>query len=356
MRFAALLFAFVLAAPAQTVRWISLPNKDLPVHGLPWCEENEGRLWRLPVRLKGTFRKAVWNLAQSPSGGRIRFKSDSNFLGIRLEYPSEPNMKNMHSFGQTGVDLYVDGVFHSTAIAANDSRPGKIQEHVFFRLKDELRRMREITLYLPLYMPVEVHAIGLETDARLEAPKPFAVLKPVVYYGTSITQGGCASRPGMAYPAILGRILNIDYVNLGFSGNGKGEKEVARAVASINAACYVVDFSQNNRTARDLERVYAPFLREIRERHPSTPILAITPISASRENWGKSELEGMRDVIRSVVAARVASGDTHTEVVEGTSLLGPKRLDGLVDGTHPNDLGFQWMAEGLAPHLRMTLK
>jgi lysophospholipase L1-like esterase len=315
--------------------------------GLPWYAENGGELFRLPAKLKDTYRQPVWELAQSPSGGRIRFRTNTSILAIRLEYPEPPSMKNMHAFGQTGVDLYADGVYRGTATADRDAKPGKTSEYTYF--KDQPRIDREITLYLPLYMPVKVLGIGLDAEAHVQPAKPFAVSEPVVFYGTSITQGGCASRPGMSYQAILGRMLNLDFVNLGFSGNGKGEPELARAVASINASCFVLDFAQNNPTVDSLTQVYAPFLEIIRSTHPETPVLLITPIYAAHESWSRdARLEDMRELIRQVAAKRIAAGDRHLEIIEGTDLLGPSRGDGLVDGTHPNDLGFQWMAEGLA--------
>jgi lysophospholipase L1-like esterase len=196
----------------------------------------------------------------------------------------------------------------------------------------------------------------VDVDAKVSKAGSFAVSKPVVFYGTSITQGGCASRSGLSYQAILGRTLNVDFVNLGFSGNGKGEPDVARAVASIDASAFVLDFAQNNPTVESLKEVYAPFLEAVREKHPDTPILVVTPIFAAKENQGPdARLEGMRALIRKAASARIAGGDTHLQIVEGTDLLGPTRGDGLVDGVHPNDLGFQWMAEGLAPRLKKLL-
>ena len=343
-----------LIAADAPLRWISLPHSQFEVDGLPWYAENGGELYRLPSKLKDTYRPEVWGLAQSPSGGRIRFRTNSAVLAIRLEYPLPPNMKNMHAFGQTGVDLYADGVYRSTAIADPESKPGKTTEYTYF--KDQPRRDREITLYLPLYMPVKVLGIGLDAEAEIRPAKPFAAPQPVVFYGTSITQGGCASRPGMSYQAILGRLLNLDFVNLGFSGNGKGEPELARAVAAINASFYVLDFAQNNPNVDSLTQVYAPFLDTLRSAHPDTPVLVITPIYASHESWSRDpRLEGMRELIRSVAAKRIAAGDQHLEIVEGTDLLGPSGGDGLVDGTHPNDLGFQWMAEGLAGRVAKML-
>jgi lysophospholipase L1-like esterase len=346
-----------LAAREPALRWIELPNQQFEVNGLPWYKENHFELIRLPVARKEIFRQPVWDLAQDPSGGRIRFSTDSPAIGIRLEYPERPGMRNMHWFGQAGVDLYADGVYRGTAIPGNDAAPGKTAEHIFFSYADQVPTERDITIYLPLYLPVKVLAVGLDKDAHIRPAKAFARSKPVVFYGTSITQGGCASRPGMSYQAILGRMLNLDFVNLGFSGNGMGEPELARAVASIDAASYVVDFAQNNPSVESLREAYGPFLQTLRAGHPGTPILTITPIYAAHEARpaGDPRLEGMREVIRKAAADRIAAGDLHLEIVEGADLLGPNHGDGLVDGTHPNDLGFQWMAEGLANRLRKLL-
>jgi lysophospholipase L1-like esterase len=343
-----------LFAEQEALRWVQLPNPHMEIDGLPWYGENGGELFRLPVKLKDTYRPPVWELAQSPSGGRIRFRTNSTALAIRLDYPEPPGMKNMHAFGQTGVDLYADGAYRGTAIADRDAKAGKTQEHTYF--KSQPRIDREITLYLPLYMSVKVLGIGLDPDARIQAARPFALKGPIVFYGTSITQGGCASRSGMSYQAILGRMLNVDFVNLGFSGNGLGEPELALAVAGIDASCFVMDFAQNNPTVESLAQAYAPFLETIRGRHPKAPILVITPIYSSRESWARdARLESMRELIRQVAARRIAAGDLHLEIVEGTDLLGPSGGDGLVDGTHPNDLGFQWMANGLAGRIAKIL-
>jgi hypothetical protein len=170
---------FLVLAEQAPLRWIPLNSQPVEVDGLPWYSENSGELFRLPAKLKDTYRKPVWDLARSPSGGRIRFRTNSAALAIRLEYPEPPGMKNMHAFGQTGVDLYADGVYRGTAAADRDARPGKTQEHTYF--KDQPRIGREITLYLPLYMPVKVLGIGLDPDARMERAKPFALSRPIVF-------------------------------------------------------------------------------------------------------------------------------------------------------------------------------
>ena len=336
---------------AAVLSWISPNDPRFEIRGLPWLTENKGELIRLPYRLKAELPPAVWNLGESPSGARIRFRSNSARLAIKLAYPSAPNMTNMHAFGQTGVDLYINGSYHSTAIAPKDATYDKPVEHVFFENLD--RQDRELTLYLPLYKPVKVLGISVDSDAKITRSPAFANDRPVVFYGTSITQGGCASRPGMSYQAILSRKLNLDFVNLGFSGNGKGEPAVAKMVAEIDASAFVLDFSQNNPNVESLREVYEPFLTTIRTKHPTTPIIAITAITASRES---ERLAQMRQHIRDVVNRKISAGDRHLTLVEGPSLLGSNRLDGLVDGVHPNDLGFQWMADGLAPILAKVLE
>jgi lysophospholipase L1-like esterase len=355
LRATSLLFATALLASAQdaTVHWMPVNSPKIEIAGLPWFQENHGAFWRLPARGQETFPKAVWDLAQQPAGGRIRFRTNSSTAVLRLEWPHPADMRNMHTFGQSGVDLYIGDVYRDTAVPDKAAAPGKVYEKIYF--KNQPRVMRDITIYLSLYSPVKVLEIGLDQDAAVEAAKPFAVAAPVVYYGTSITQGGCASRPGMSYQAILGRKLNLDQVNLGFSGSGKGEAAVAQAVAEIRASAFVLDFSQNNTTVESLAQVYDPFIGAVREKHPDTPIVAITPIYSAGEAGGSQKNEQMRALIRKVVSQRIGAGDTHLQLVEGTDLLGPSRADGLVDGTHPNDLGFQWMAEGLVERMRKVL-
>src|SRR5882672_643206 len=143
----------VVRAEEPPLRWLPLPNPQMEVDGLPWYSENGGELFRLPVKLKDTYRKPVWDLAQSPSGGRIRFRTNSSTLAIRLEYPEPPGMSNMHAFGQTGVDLYADGVYRGTPIGGREAKARTTKEHVYFKQQPDAQR--EITLYLPLYMGVK---------------------------------------------------------------------------------------------------------------------------------------------------------------------------------------------------------
>lgn len=336
----------------MSVQWIPFPDARTPVFGLPFFTETTPDLLRLPKRAEGVVRDPVWGLAQQTSGGRIRFATDSSQLAIRVNYPNYGHMQNMCMFGKAGVDGCIDGQFWSIASPREE---GPL-EHTFYA--NMPRGLRQVCLYLPLYQAIAVEAIGIDDDARIEPPAPFAAEKPVVYYGSSITQGGCSSRPGLSYQAILSRTLNLDFVNLGFSGNGKGEPEVAKFMAEIDASCFVLDFAQNVATAAELGEVYLPFIETVRAAHPATPMICVTPIWADSEfisQGAVEKLEGQRDVVRAAVAQRLAAGDRHIRCVEGPEILGPDLSYGFVDGVHPNDLGFMSMAEGLTPVLKETL-
>ena len=334
--------------------WIAFPDTRIAVDGLPWFSENSPHLWRLPARMKNVVRAPVWDLARHASGCRLRFRSDTTELGLRVRYPeSDAPYPNMSAIGQKGIDVYLDGLYACSFAPAAVSEPqaGADEEMHVEGLESD---SREISIYLPNYSSVEIVAVGLADDADISDPEPYAAALPVVYYGSSITQGGCASRPGMSYQAILGRLLAVDFVNLGFSGNGMGEPELAEAMAEIEASCYVLDFAVNLPSPEEVEKVYGPFLQILRDRRPEVPVICVTPIYLAGESWSgkaREKLGRMRDVIRKAVAERVHQGDTAVRLIEGYSLLGPDVADGFVDGVHPNDVGFIAMAEGLTPHV-----
>ncbi len=329
---------------------LTFPDDRLVLNGLWWFAETAPRLRRLPGRLEGLVTKDVWKLSQDPSGARIRLATNTTTLTLKVAYGQLGSMKNMCRIGQMGIDLYVDGDFWKPVW------PEETGQSQFTLFSDLASQRREVTLYLPLYHPVAIEAIGIDEDATIWEPNSFAVAKPVAFYGSSITQGGCASHAGMSYQAILGRMLNIDYINLGFSGAGRGEPVMARAFAEIDASLFVVDFAQNCETVEELRQNYAPFLDTIRQAHPDTPVVCITPIFSNYELFEDDhKCPTMRQVIREAVAARKQAGDINITIVEGMSLLSGADSDCFVDGIHPNDLGFQRIAERLAPAVRGVL-
>ncbi len=339
------------AAEATARQQIKFPDERIGVSGLPWFEQDKPVLRRLPARSKDAFRPAVWALAQHPSGGRLRFRTDSLTIGIVAKNPDTTTMPHMTSIGQSGFDLYVGEDYLGSAAPDKDGRI--VKEWTV----GKTNALRDITIYLPLYKGVAVEEITLDPKAKLESPKPFAVKKPVVYYGSSITQGGCASNPGMSFPAILGRWTDSDFVNLGFSGNGLGDTPVAVVMAEIEPACYVLDYWANP-TASQFQATLPGFVDVLRKKHPKVPIIIPGPFynvgEALEMGFAKEQIE-KRKVARDFVEQRQKAGDIFIAYVDGFDLLWKDQAGGLVDGRHCNSLGFYFIARGMEPHLRRAL-
>lgn len=202
--------------------------------------------------------------------------------------------------------------------------------------------------------------IGVDEDATIGAPAEYASDKKVVLYGTSITQGGCATRPGMAYPNLLSRYLPYEFINLGFSGNGKGEPEVARTIAGIaNPAMFVLDYEANVGTAEQMAETVPAFIRILRERHPEVPILVVSKIRNAGDRFYEERLQMLRDrrnVQQSIVERLRKEGDANVHFLDGGTLLGEEDAEECtVDGVHPTDLGFLRMAQCLTPVIRKLI-
>jgi len=331
---------------------IPFPDERLAVFGLPWFGEDKPALRRLPLRLKDRFRPPVWDLAQDPSGGRIRFRTDSTTVGLVAENPQFSNMHHMASVGENGFDLYVDREYVGSAWPDNSGRIAKE-----WRVGGE-RRMRDITLYLPLYKGVTVQELSLDPDAHLEPGRLYAVTKPIVYYGSSITQGGCASNPGGSCQALLERRLKADFVNLGFSGNGLGEPALAEAICELDPSCIVLDF-WGNPSAEQYAAALPVFVDILRRKWSRMPILVTSPFYFPAEQSGGEvarEQSAKRLTARELVEKRRKGGDRRIWFVDGLKMLNREQTAGLVDGVHCNSLGFYFNALGLEPFLRKALK
>lgn len=343
---------------ASGLRLFSPMEPPFQIAGFAWFGE-ERRYRRLPLQPRLPIPAPVDALANHTAGGQIRFRTNSRKLSIRVKLQAISAMDHMPATGQCGFDCYLDEdgkpMFHGTA---RYDQKQKEYESVLFELAE--RKPRNVTLYFPLYQGVEEVALLLEADVAVEAPAPFAGRGKVVVYGSSITQGGCAARPGMAYPSIIGRRLPYEFINLGFSGNGRGEPEMAELIADIpDPACLVLDYEANCPSVEHVQRTLPAFIDIYRERHPHVPILVVSKIRYAKELFNEQMLATrleMKRVEQETVERRRGMGDRNIHFFDGSVLLDANFEECTVDGVHPTDLGFMRMADGLTPVLSNLLQ
>lgn len=324
----------------------------LELEGKGWSETAH-RYDRLPARAKGVVREPVWNLSLNSAGLCLRFVTDSPAVAADWKLRSTNlAMDHMPATGVSGLDLYVrrGRAWHWLGVG----RP-TAQTNRTFLVNDMPRARREYVLYLPLYNGIDSLLIGLTAGAKLRnAPaRARRAARPICFYGTSITNGGCASRPGMAYPAILGRRLNRSIVNLGFSGNGLMEPEMAALLAELDPSVYVLDPLPNLQPAQVAERI-AHAVRTLRAARPKTPIVLVESITYQDGflvESRRARYTGSNKALRELHRRLVAEGITGLHYAKGEGLLGPDG-EATVDGTHPTDVGFLRIADLLEPVLK----
>lgn len=317
----------------------------LPIEGKGWTD-TASYYDRLPASAKDNVPAAVWGLGHNSAGICVRFTTDATSIQVRWTLLSNSlAMPHMPATGVSGVDLYGKDEAGKWRFRGN-GRPTEISNNATFYVTAGSDNL----LYLPLYNGVKSVEIGIPKDKTLAAPKPSLRerCKPMVFYGTSITQGGCASRPGLATPAIVGRELDVPVINLGFSGSGKMEPEMANLLDTLDPSIYVLDCLWNMDAAMVTERV-EPFVRQLRKSHPATPILlvedsnfrTITPTDKGR-------------ILCAVYDKLTKEGMTNLHFLSNAEMLGDD-FEGTVDGCHPNDLGMMRQATVFIRSLRPIL-
>ncbi|MBN1345341.1 MAG: SGNH/GDSL hydrolase family protein [Phycisphaerae bacterium] len=336
-------------------RWYDAKLFDF--EGKGWADTAEF-YHRLPGRAKGVVRDPVWGLSTNTAGLCVRFVTDADKIAARWTVTRKSlAMDHMPATGVSGVDLYVR--YEGSWRWIGNGRPKSSPTNTATLADGIPRGVHEYLLYLPLYNGVQSLEIGLPLEAKLAKapPRPGDRAKPIVYYGTSIAQGGCASRPGMAHPAILGRRLDWHVINLGFSGNGQMEMALCKLMAEIDAAMYVLDCVPNLNAEKVTERT-EPFVLALRKARPEAPIVLVENIEyqagaflpARREAY-----ESKNKALREAYERLLAKGVKGLYYIPGKPLLGTDG-EATVDGTHCSDLGFQRYADGMEPVLRKILE
>lgn len=303
-----------------------------------FCRIDPAALPRIPSE---GVRRLVWNTA----GGRVRFRVPGGRFFVRMMLRFGNDMSHMPRSGSGGLDVYCGSGFGRTFCAALrpvTGEPELVAGEIRLPAGEE-----EALLHLPLYDGLEWLELGFPEGVAPQRPAPYRVEKPVVFYGSSITQGGCASRPGNSYLAMISRMLDCNFHSLGFSGNAKGELEVAEYIAGMQMSAFVYDYDHNAPDAEWLARTHLPFLQKILAAQPELPVVLVS--KPDFDNGSRAENSARRDVIlRSFLWAR--ENGYRAEFVDGASLFsGPLSGDCTVDRCHPNDLGFSRMAAGIAP-------
>jgi len=336
----------------EKISWHDVRETDLEGRAFPDAAR-KSYFDRLPAEADGKVTAAVWGLSRDSAGQMFRFRTDATtiYAHYRVTKP-QLAMPHMPATGVSGLDLYArdkDGKWRWVQVARPTAQEMKV------RLAENLDPgEREYALYLPLYNGVEFLNVGVTDGRKFEGLKPRA--KPVVFYGTSITHGACASRPGMVHTAILGRRFDVPVVNLGFSGNGRMDKEVGDFLVRIDAAAYVIDCLPNM-DAKEVMEKCGPLVKQLRAARPDTPIVLVE----DRRNTDSWIIAGRRKhhddnhaALKAAYEQLVKEGVKGLSYVPGDHLYGDD-ADGATDGSHASDLGFYRQADVFEPFLKAAL-
>jgi predicted DNA binding CopG/RHH family protein len=324
-------------------------NGKFTISGADHYSEKAKCLVRIPEDVLENIKneagnKGVYNLAHCPAGVRIRFKTNSPYIAIK-------SVCNSAASGYFSFDLYErkgDAFTHIKNLAGQ----GNVSNfESFVNVGDE--SLKEFEIQLPILTCVNDVYIGLKEGSVIESPSDYYYKKPIVFYGSSITHGASSSRPGNAYTAIISRRLCAEYINLGFSGNAKGEVAMAEHIASLDMTAFVLDYDHNAPTTEHLANTHERFFRIVREKNPTLPIVMV-----SRPNTLYNLLVDAerREVIFKTYLNAKASGDENVYFVDGSSFLLSDTADTqIIDQCHPSDAGFLRMAEGIGAVLKAVI-
>jgi len=346
---------FKASTGKQSLQWIDAFDRRLALRGFAWAAENQKHknFRRLPDRMVAGLSEAVQSLSHQPSSGFLSFFATTSDLSVRMTVEDTAQMNHMPATGMAGAELYFrDG---SVWVPAGTAIPSQT-EVSFTRalIENGPKVRREYRLYLPLYKKLESLALGFSSGAKVSAVPAPKGSKPIFFYGTSITQGGCASTAGSDFVSTAGRLLDTEVINFGFSGSGRGEPEVARLIRKVDAEMFILDF-QANAVVETLDKVLPEFIRLLREKHPTTPLVLVGNPGYDQRLRGaeaRDRIDRKRDIGMTVYLEKKAGGDRAIHFIDGYGLL-PGGLSGAtVDGVHPTSHGFAIMAERLAPQLR----
>lgn len=329
------------------------------MEGLNFCDVLEtaavleglpgGAYCRIPEDWRSEMTPNVQRLAFHTSGGVIRFLTDSPRIGLRVHLTSGEDMPHMPRTGSSGTDIYLGSGTERRYV--NTLKP-LFNDDYYEGATLLPGGVTEVTIYLPLYNGVRRLEIGVEPGASVQSPGPHICAAPIVFYGSSITQGGCACRTSTDYPAVVCRRLDAGLINLGFSGSALGELPLAEFIASLEMGCLVYDYDNNAPDSEHLRKTHLPFIQSFLERRPEVPVVFLSKTNFNSEDPDDS-------VRRRIVYASFRWAEDNgyrAAFVDGSTLFGKDTELCTVDSLHPNDLGFYFMGKAVTDTVRRLLE
>ncbi len=322
-------------ASKADIRFYNVEESPFKVYGV--FKEN-GVFRRIPEDVAKKVSDGVYALHTNTAGGRVRFRTDSPYVAIRVKMNCIGKMPHFALAGSAGFDLYADNVYVNTYVPPYDVSDG-------YEDCIDLGEggMRDITINMPLYSNVKEIYIGLKKEAKTDTPLPYSIEKPIVFYGSSITQGGCASRPGTSYESAVSRYFDCNYINLGFSGNARAEDAMIDYVKNLDMSVFVLDYDHNSPNEDHLRATHEKMFRAVRESNPSLPIIIMSRPKHLLNEWETERLE----IITQTYINAVARGDKNVYLLTNKDLTALCGNEGTVDNCHPTDFGFASMAQAV---------
>lgn len=318
------------------------------VYGAPLFYRT-GKMWRLPDELTNQLPKEFidWNLAHRCPGARLCFRTDSPVVSIRILFRSISVDIGMSLYAAQSGNVFVgerQKAVYKGLVMPRDGYNRPEASGTFHKSSE----MEDVTVYLPRNEEITDVFIQLEDGATVETPTPYTHAVPILFYGSSITEGGCCSMPATAYNALVCRWLDADYINMGFSGSAKGEIIMADYLNSLEKSVFVMDYDHNAPNAAHLRETHAPFFRRIRQHSPHLPVIFMTKPNFDYDQDSRER----RQIIFDTYQAALDAGDNNVYFLDGETFFGEEdRFACSNDCLHPNDLGMYRMAKKLYPVL-----
>lgn len=326
------------------VKWID--GRYLPLEGKAFADV-DAFYDRLPSGVTTNVNAGVREMKHHSAGLQFRFATGSRKLRIKwTPLNSDLAMDHMPATGVSGIDVYAQGQDGAWRYV----KTGRITDPAGGVCELAWTPGTPCLINLPLYNGIRSFALGIDSNATVMAlgPRASGIDKPVVFYGTSITHGGCCSRPGLAFVNIVGRRLDVPVVNLGFSGSGRMEFEMSGHLARIDASCYVLDCLWN----MDLPLVearYEPFIRNLRAKRPGVPIV----LAEQCDVFGKGP--NPKDAFMHRLYDKLVAEGWKNLVYLPKDRMYTGDCEGTVDGCHPNDWGMMSMADAYGAAVKAAL-